>query len=121
MHELGIVFHIIEKVEKVAEENKVKAVSKVNLEIGEVSLVVPDYFLDVWKWAIKKTKYMQNCECNITILAALSYCESCKQTYKTTTFAKICPHCLSEKTYLITGDEVNIKDIEVVENDTEQV
>ena len=118
MHELGIVFHIIEKVEKIAEENNVKKVTKVNLEIGEVSTVIPNYFLDVWKWAIKKTKYMQECACNIVVIEAISYCENCKETFQTTKFAKICPHCLSNKTYLVTGDEVNIKDVEVEENDS---
>ena len=117
MHELGIVFHIIEKVEKIAEENHVKAVTKVNLEIGEVSLVVPDYFLDVWKWAIKKSKYMQNCQCNIIRIEAISFCEECRETFQTTKFAKICPKCLSNKTYLVTGDEVNINDIEVEEGE----
>ncbi len=115
MHELGIVFHIIEKVEKIAKENNVKAVSKVNIEIGEVSLVIPKYFLDVWKWAIKRTTYMQNCECNIIRIQAISYCEECKETYKTTGYGRICPHCKSNKTYLVSGDEVNIKDIEVIE------
>ena len=117
MHELGIVFHIIDKVEKIAKENNVKEVSKINIEIGEVSLVIPKYFQDVWKWAIKKTEYMKNCECNIIVLEAISYCKNCEQTFKTTTFAKICPHCLSDNTYLVTGDEVNIKDIEIIEND----
>ncbi len=115
MHELGIVFHIIEKLEKVAKENNVKEITKVNLEIGEVSLVIPSYFLDVWKWAIKKSTYMKNCECNIIRIEAISFCEECKQTFPTTKFAKICPKCLSNKTYLVTGDEVNIKDIEVLE------
>ena len=36
MHELGIVFHIIKKVEEVAAENSVSAVNSVTLEIGEV-------------------------------------------------------------------------------------
>ena len=113
MHELGIVFHIIDKVEKIAKENNVNKVTKINLEIGEVSLVIPSYFKDVWKWAIKKSTYMKECELNITIIEGISYCTNCEKTFETTKYAKICPHCGSDKTYLITGDEVNIKDIEV--------
>lgn len=117
MHELGIVFHVIEKVEKIAKENNVKKVTRVDLEIGEVSLVIPSYFQDVWKWAIKKTEYMKECECNLIVLEAISYCEDCKETFKTTTNAKVCPKCGKSNTYLVTGDEINLKDIEVVEND----
>ena len=58
---------------------------------------------------------MKNCECNIIRLEAISYCTECQNTFKTTKYAKICPKCLSGKTYLITGDEVNIKDIEVLD------
>ena len=120
MHELGIVFHIIEKVEKIAKENNVKAVSKVNLEIGEVSLVIPSYFKDVWKWAMPKTTYMKECECNIVIIEGISYCKDCEKTFSTTKNGKKCPHCGSENTYLVTGNEVNIKDIEVIENDDDE-
>lgn len=117
MHELGIVFHIIDKVEKIAKENNIKAVSKINIEIGEVSLVIPSYFLDVWKWAIKKTTYMKECELNIIIIQGISYCKDCENTFETTKYAKKCPHCGSDNTYLITGNEVNIKDIEVIDNE----
>ena len=36
MHELGIVFHIINEIEDVGEENELKTVSSVTVEIGEV-------------------------------------------------------------------------------------
>lgn len=115
MHELGIVFSVMDKVEKVAKENNIKEVSKVTLEIGEVSTIVPSYFLDLWKWAIKKSEIMKNCEANIIIIEGISYCTECKNTFKTTEFAKVCPYCKSDKTYLVTGSEVNIKDIEVID------
>ena len=48
------------------------------------------------------------------ILEGLSYWRDCKKTYKTTEYAKKCPHCGSDDTYLVTGDEMRIKDIEVI-------
>ena len=39
MHELGVTFHIMDHLEKVAEENKVTHIRKVTLELGEVSTV----------------------------------------------------------------------------------
>ena len=37
MHELGIVFHIIDSIEEVGRQNKLRRVSTVTLELGEVS------------------------------------------------------------------------------------
>ena len=67
MHELGIVVHVIDMVEKAAEENHVHKVMKLDLEVGEVSTIVPDYFRDCYQWAIKKTRYMQECELNLIV------------------------------------------------------
>ena len=54
MHELGVVFHIVDEVEKVAKENNVKHIFKVTLEIGEVSTIVPDYFRDCFIYQINE-------------------------------------------------------------------
>ena len=43
MHELGVVFHIMDNLEKVAKENKAEGISKVVLELGEVSTVIESY------------------------------------------------------------------------------
>ena len=115
MHELGVAFHIISEVDKIAEENHVKSVKKVTLEIGEVSSVIPVYLQDVWKWAVEnRSKYMKGCELNIVVVKAISYCQDCKKTYDTKN-GKKCPYCGSDNTYLVTGNETNIKDIEVEE------
>ena len=113
MHELGIAFHIISEIDKVAEENKVELVKSVTLEIGEVSAVVPKYLEDVWTWACdNRSKYMKGCKLNIIVSKAISYCEDCKKTYSTIE-GKKCPSCGSEKTYLVEGDQVRIRNIEV--------
>ena len=115
MHELGIVFHIIRQVEEIAVSNQVNEVKKVTLEIGEVSGVVPSYLEDCWKWAcLKKSEHMKACELEIITLKATSYCEDCREFYNTVTHGRTCPHCGSARTYLVTGNETNIRDIQVV-------
>lgn len=54
MHELGIVLNVIDRVEEIAKENNVKKVTKLTLEIGEVSSIVPSYFSDCFEWAKKR-------------------------------------------------------------------
>ncbi|MFA6829498.1 MAG: hydrogenase maturation nickel metallochaperone HypA [Bacilli bacterium] len=114
MHELGIIFNIIKSVEEVAKENKITHVNKVVLQIGEVSAVVNAYLDDCWKWACSKHELMNNCQLVIETIKAVSICEDCNNTYSTLDNGKTCPICGSEHTHLVTGSEINIKEIEVV-------
>lgn len=113
MHELGVTFHIMDHVEKVAEENGVNKVNKVVLQLGEVSTVIESYLLNCWKWAAKKRELFSDCELVIETLPAISYCEDCKEKYPTLAYGKICPNCGGEHTYLLQGNEFIIKEIEV--------
>ena len=115
MHELGIVLHVIDQVEELAKENNVSKVTRLTLEVGEVSSIVPSYFSDCFEWAKKKTEYMQDTELEMIILEGVSYCKDCKKTYKDNGIRKKCPHCGSDNTYLVTGNELRIKGIAVVD------
>lgn len=113
MHELGVVFYVIDAVEDVAKENNVSNIHSVTVEIGEVSTVIPEYLLDVWKWAAQKHEMLVDCELKIERIDAVTLCESCNKTYSTVKYGKTCPFCGSEETYLLRGNEFNIKEIEV--------
>lgn len=113
MHELGVTFHIMDHVQKVAEENGASRINKVVLELGEVSTVIESYLQNCWKWAAKKREMFDNCELIVETLPAISYCEDCKESYSTLQYGKICPNCGSEHTYLLQGNEFIIKEIEV--------
>lgn len=115
MHELGIVFHIAKSVEEVAIENNVSHIASVTVEVGEVSTVIPEYLIDCWKWNCKRNDMFTNCELIFETIKAITYCEDCGKEYPTVEHGKICPYCSSENTYLITGNEVNIKEITVDE------
>jgi hydrogenase nickel incorporation protein HypA/HybF len=114
MHELGIIFHIIDSIEEIGAENDLTQVLSVTLEVGEVSAIVPEYLTDCWRWAADKTELLKGAQLKYETLPALTFCENCGQTYSTVKYAKICPHCGSDKTYLASGREVNIKEIEAM-------
>ena len=115
MHELGIVFHIIRTVEDVAKENHVARIQRVTLQLGEVSGVVESYLQDCWKWAVKKEELLEGCELEIRPVPAVSWCDHCKSEYPTVPHGKVCPACGSGETWLLRGNEVEIKEIEVKE------
>ena len=114
MHELGIVVKVLEQVDAAAEEYRVEKILKVTMEVGEVSTIVPDLFTDAFDWAKKKTRFAQDAELEMIIIEGRTYCKSCGETYRTTEHGKKCPHCGSYETYLLTGDQVIIKDIGAV-------
>lgn len=113
MHELGVVSHVIKEVEEVAKENNVEKVISLTLEVGEVSTIVPDLFKDCFEWSKKKSECMKDCELHLVIIEGITYCQDCGETYATSKYGKICPHCGSKNTYLVTGNEVIIRDIQV--------
>lgn len=112
MHELGVVFHIIKGVEQVAEANALTEIASVTVELGQVSTVIPHYLTDCWKWAAAKNELLRGAKLFIEEIPAVTYCKDCGKTYGTVEFGKICPHCGSERTYLIEGNQVMIKEIE---------
>ena len=113
MHELGIVFYIIRDVKAAAEENGVSRVAAVVMDIGEVSTIVPEYLTDCWRWAADREEMLKGCELKINIIPAVTHCDGCGQDYPTVAHGKICPHCGSGETWLLRGNEVEIKAIEV--------
>lgn len=114
MHELGIVVRVIDMAEKAAEENAVTKVTRLDLEVGEVSTVVPEYFRDCFEWAKKKTAHMQDCELNLIVIEGKSWCQDCRRTFRTTEYGKACPVCGGTDTYLISGNDVVVRDIQAI-------
>lgn len=113
MHELGIVFYIIRDVKEVAGQNRVSHVSKVVMNIGEVSTVVPEYLTDCWRWAADKEELLKGCELEVLATEAVTVCNACGKEYGTVEHGRICPYCGSPDTVLLRGNEVEIKEIEV--------
>ena len=114
MHELGVVFHCLDEIKEIAKEQKLDKISKVTIELGEVSTVIPYYFEDCWNWAVKKEDgALKDCRVEIQKIDAITHCEDCGEDYPTVEYGKICPKCQSPNTYLLTGNEIIIKEIEV--------
>ena len=115
MHELGIVFHMIDTVEEVAQNNGLSSIAKVTLSLGEVSGVLPDYLVDCWNWAVKRTEVLHDAVLDIVQIDAWTICNDCGNTYQTVQYGKTCPHCKSPNTALLQGNEIEIETIEGIE------
>lgn len=112
MHELGVVFHILDDLTKVVAENNVKKVNKVTLQLGEVSTIIPSYLTSCFRWAADKEELFKGAELAIEKIDAITHCDDCGADYPTVEYAKKCPNCGSENTWLLQGTEFMIKEIE---------
>ena len=111
MHELSIVNYVVKKVEEVAAEQNLTKIESVTLEFGEVSGIVTDYLLNYWKWYTQKFPILEGSELICETIPAITWCDACKQTYSTIEHGKTCPYCGSGETWLLQGQEMNIKEI----------
>ena len=112
MHELGIVFHLIDMIEDLGRENELTSVSRVVLDLGEVSGVLPDYLEDCWNWAVKRTELLKDAKLQVEQVDAVTVCNSCGRTYGTVEHGRICPYCESPDTVLLQGNEIELREIE---------
>ena len=117
MHELGIVFHIIDSLQEVARDNGLEQINSVTVEVGEVSTVIPHYLTACWQWAIKKHDLLKACDMVVETIPAVTHCDGCGKDYPTVAHGKTCPHCGSGETWLLRGNEINIKDVSVYEEE----
>ena len=117
MHELGLVNYAVKEVDKFAKEKGITNIKAVTLEFGEVSGIVPAYLYDYWDWYTKKYHLLEGAKLKCEEIPAVTWCDDCKVTYDTVTYGKTCPRCGSGNTWLLRGNEMRIKSIEV-EDDT---
>ncbi len=119
MHELGVVFNVIDRAKEVATENNADHIDSVTLLIGQVPTVIPSYLTDCWKWAVKKESMMKNAELKILTVPAVTHCDDCGEDYDTIPHGKICPKCGSPNTWLLQGNEFIIDEIEISDSGSE--
>ena len=111
MHELGIVFHMIDLLEEVGRENRLTSISRVTLSLGEVTGVIPSYLQDCWRWAADRTDLLAGAELEVLPVTAVTVCNACGRTYTTLEYGKICPHCKSPDTELLHGLEMEVESV----------
>ena len=114
MHELGIVFHMIDTLQEVGAEHGLTSIARVTLDLGEVTGVLPDYLLDCWRWAADRTDLLRGAELDVQKIEAVTVCNNCGRTYPTLAHGKTCPHCGSLDTELLRGLEIEIREIAAV-------
>ena len=118
MHELGIVFEIQKRVSAVAEENglELRDIASVVVEVGEASTIVPRYLKECWPAATDGTE-MESATLEVEVIIAEVECKKCGNVYEYLKNNRVCPKCGAWECVMVTGQEFNIKEIVVYEED----
>jgi hydrogenase nickel incorporation protein HypA/HybF len=112
MHEMGIVFSLMDTLRSVMKENAVTDVKSVTIQVGEASLVVPRFMTDCWDAARRKTEFAKT-ELVIEIVKAEGRCNKCQNVFPIVENNRVCPKCGAADDFTtVTGMDLEIKEIE---------
>ena len=98
MHEMGIVLHIAKTLNETAEEEKITKIGSVTLQVGEVSGIITDLFVDCWNYFKVRNEILKDSELKLETLPAVTFCGDCEKTYPTVKYGRECPYCGSYET-----------------------
>jgi len=111
MHELSIVQSMMKIIDKYARGREVE---KVVLKIGKMSGVEPHFLKESFD-VFKENTICENASLEIIETDIKVKCNECNQVSQIEGFNFQCPNCNSNKTKIISGEEMHIEYIEVKE------
>ncbi|MFY9398845.1 MAG: hydrogenase maturation nickel metallochaperone HypA [Desulfomonilia bacterium] len=113
MHEMPIVRKIVKIAEQHALENDARKVTKLVLQIGELSSVIPDAVRLCYPICIEDT-LLKDAALEIEVIPAVGKCKGCNEQYNLIEHEYKCPKCESIEWTICSGRELFIKEIAVI-------
>lgn len=116
MHEINIVRQVVRTVEDFARENNVTDVREIVLDIGELSLVIPEYVEQLYPPVVKGT-ILENARLIINVVPGLAECEDCGEIFNVIEHDGYCPNCGSFNKEVLSGKDFYIREIHIPEDE----
>ncbi len=110
MHELGICDALLKMVRGIAEEEELEEISRITIEVGSLSGVVPAYMSDCWV-AVTDGTELQDVEFVVEELEGTARCLDCGEEFPADVNRLRCPKCGGEKLTPLTGRDLTLKEI----------
>ena len=114
MHELSIMGNILDIVLEHADKNGAKTVKAVNLMIGELSDIIPEW-AQMYFDMLSKDTIAEKAKLVIDRIPLSIACRDCGNvhTYTDKNWSFVCPKCNSSNIELKTGREMTVTSIEI--------
>ena len=116
MHEIGIVRSMCRTVLDYMEENNVAAISEIVCEIGELSLVIPEYVEELYPPLKADFPELEGTELILETVPGLAECDECDEIFNVIEHEGYCPNCGSFEKTVLTGKDFTIKEIHIPES-----
>ena len=114
MHELGICDALLKMVDKIAKDEQLEGISKITVEVGTLSGVVPRYLEDCWVAVTDGTPY-DGTAFAVEVLEGTARCLDCGTEFAAGINDRlICPHCGGDKLMPVSGRDLTLKEIEAI-------
>jgi hydrogenase nickel incorporation protein HypA/HybF len=123
MHEFAFAYDIFKIAEATALKYNAKKISEVYLEVGELTLIVPQLLRQSFKMATSGS-IAEGAELKIEIIPGQIKCRECGKISKVTLSEEAqltglqlfqCKFCKSKNTEIIEGKKANVKNIKIQE------
>lgn len=111
MHELGLCDALLRMLRKIVQDEELTAVSRITLEIGELSGVLPHFMIDCWQAVIDGTEF-QDTEMVIESIPGTARCLDCEAEFRVDVNKLRCPFCRGDKLMPLTGNDMTLKEVE---------
>lgn len=114
MHEIGIVRSMCKTVLDYAKANNVQRISEIVCEVGELSLVIPEYVEELYPAVAAETP-LKDTKLILESGPGMAECDECDEIFNVVENEGYCPNCGSFEKTVLTGKDFNIKEIHVPE------
>lgn len=114
MHEVGVVSAMVKTVIGYAEENKLDIISEIVVDIGELSLVIPEYVEDIYPAVVSDTM-LKDTKLIINIIPGMAECENCDEIFNVIENEGNCPNCGNFEKAILSGQDFTIREIHIPE------
>ena len=113
MHELGVMFKVLDTVESIVAAQGADRVSAIVLDIGELSSVIPMFIEDYYPLMIENRPLFEGCRLEIERTEGIAECVKCGEHYNVVKNDGHCPCCNTFEKRVLQGREFIIKEIQV--------
>ena len=114
MHEIGIVRSMCRTVLDYMEENNVAAISEIVCEVGELSLVIPQYVEELFPPVAEGTP-LEGAKLILETVPGMAECDDCDEIFNVIACNGHCPNCNSFNKTVLSGRDFTVREIHVPE------
>ena len=112
MHEYSITSSLVNILEDVAKENRLRKISRVNIDLNPIANIEPDSINFYYEFLTRDNNLLKNSELIFNIQRIKIECRDCSNVFEKDEFIPKCPRCGSSKVKNMDIDDIKVISVE---------